>query len=198
MFTTPACKHSACLDSMLLYKVQGSNVSMHAMLEYMCNRPASPMGCLRSTSSHRRERHWVARPTSTLCHRCVKAGKPPKAGFPASYIIISLQLYSWYTSVVYSIVYLIASPELSHTCHCEFSIQESMVRGYMYSQQLLIVPYFHFATTMHNWNYYIIVRRLTYFSTVVTIYKLVFQRIGLDSSKTCTRTYFILTLHTLH
>ena len=34
----------------------------------------------------------VARPTSTLCHRCAEAGKPPKAGFPASYIIISLKL----------------------------------------------------------------------------------------------------------
>ena len=35
IFTTPACKHSACLDSMLLYEMQGSDVSMHAMLEYM-------------------------------------------------------------------------------------------------------------------------------------------------------------------
>ena len=33
--TTPACKHSACLDSMLLYQVQGSDVSVHAILEYM-------------------------------------------------------------------------------------------------------------------------------------------------------------------
>ena len=33
--TTPACKHSVCLGSLLLYKVQGFNVSMHAMLEYI-------------------------------------------------------------------------------------------------------------------------------------------------------------------
>ena len=33
--TTPAWKHSASLDSMLLYKVQGSDVSVHAMLEYV-------------------------------------------------------------------------------------------------------------------------------------------------------------------
>ena len=33
--TKPACKHSACLDSMLLYEVQGSHISMHAVLEHM-------------------------------------------------------------------------------------------------------------------------------------------------------------------
>ena len=58
--TTPACKHSACLQSMLLYEVQGSNVSMHAMLECMqqagitYEMPAPyKLAC-----THRRETHW--------------------------------------------------------------------------------------------------------------------------------------------
>ena len=58
--TTPACKHFFCLDSMLLYEVQGSHVSVHAMLEYMqqagitYEMPAPyKLAC-----AHYRETHW--------------------------------------------------------------------------------------------------------------------------------------------
>ena len=54
------CKHSTCLDSILLYEVQGFNVFVHAMLEYMqqagitYEMPASyKLAC-----THWQQTHW--------------------------------------------------------------------------------------------------------------------------------------------
>ena len=94
--TTPACKHSACLGSMLLYEVEVFDVSMHAMLEYMQQAGISSMRCLHPTSWHVHagmRRTGVARPASTLHHWHARAAKPGKAGFPACNVIRSRMLY---------------------------------------------------------------------------------------------------------